>query len=54
MRAPIIAAVELALISPATLFLSAVLVGNLNPPQYEPAKTAQKLVMWYAERMWTR
>ena len=52
MRTRIIAAMELVLIFPAALFMTALVVRNLQP-QYEPAQTAQHLVMWYAGRMWT-
>ena len=45
-----LAAAHLLLISPAVLFLVAVIVQRL---QQEPAHTAQHIVMWYAERMWT-
>jgi hypothetical protein len=53
MRIRIIATMELALIFPAALFMTALVVRNLSPLQYEPALTAQHLVMWYAGRMWT-
>ncbi len=49
----ILAAVELALLSPAALFMAALVVRKLNSVQYEPAYTAQQIVMWYAGRMWT-
>jgi hypothetical protein len=45
-----IAATELLLISPATLFMTALFVRNLQPLQYEPARTAQRIVTWYAVR----
>jgi hypothetical protein len=48
-----IAAAELLLISPAALFMTALLVRNLPPLQDEPARTAQRIVMWYAGRQWT-
>jgi hypothetical protein len=48
----IIAIFELLLISPAALFMTA-LMRNLPPLQYDPAHTAQRIVMWYAGRMWT-
>ncbi len=44
---------ELLLITPAALFLIAVLVTGLQPQQYEPAHTAHQIVMWYAVRGWT-
>ncbi|HLJ74458.1 MAG TPA: hypothetical protein VKU62_07730 [Thermoanaerobaculia bacterium] len=43
-----IAATELTLIFPAALFMTALFVRNLQPQQYEPAHTAQQIVMWYA------
>ena len=46
-----LAAAHLLLISPAVFFLVAVIVQRLQPLQ--PAHTAQHIVMWYAERMWT-
>lgn len=49
----IIAATELLLISPAALFMAALLVRRLQPLQHEPAHTAQQIVMWYAVRPWT-
>ena len=49
----IIAATELVLILPAALFLTALLARNLQPLQYEPAHTAQQIVMWYSGRHWT-
>jgi hypothetical protein len=45
-----IAATELLLIFPATLFMTALFVRNLQPLQYEPAHTAQRIVTWYAAR----
>ena len=48
-----LAAAHLLLISPAVLFLVAVIVQRLQTLQKEPAHTAQHIVMWYAERMWT-
>lgn len=45
-----IAATELALVFPAALFMTALFVRNLQPLQYEPAHTAQRIVTWYAER----
>jgi hypothetical protein len=45
-----IAATELLLIFPAVLFMTALFVRNLQPLQYEPAHTAQRIVMWYAVR----
>jgi len=53
MRTRVIAALELALILPAALFMTALVTRGLQPLQYEPARTADQLVMWYAGRMWT-
>jgi hypothetical protein len=46
----VIAAMELLLIFPAALFMTALFVRNLQPLQYEPAHTAQRIVNWYAAR----
>ena len=48
-----IAATQLLLIFPAALFMTALLVRMLQPLPYEPARTAQRIVMWYAGRQWT-
>jgi hypothetical protein len=48
-----IAALELILIFPAALFMTALVVRNVRPLQYEPAHTAQRIVMWYAGHTWT-
>ena len=53
MRIRVIAVMELVLIFPAGLFMTALVLRNLQPLQYEPARSAQQLVMWYAGRMWT-
>jgi hypothetical protein len=55
MRTPtrLLAATELALLFPAALFMTALVVRELRPQQLEPARTAQLIVMWYAGRMWT-
>lgn len=45
-----LAAAELMLIFPAALFMTALFVRNIQPLQYEPAHTAQRIVTWYAER----
>ena len=47
------AAMELALIFPASLFMIALLVRDLQPLQFEPAHTAERIVTWYSQRMWT-
>ena len=43
-----LAATELLLLLPAAAFMSALFARNLQPPQYEPAHTAGRLVAWYA------
>lgn len=53
-----IAAAEIALIFPAALFFAALFARNLQPMQYEPAHTAQRIVIWYTTRpvwfgLWT-
>jgi hypothetical protein len=53
MRTRVIAVMELVLIFPSVLFMSALVLRHLQPLQYEPARSAQQLVMWYAGRMWT-
>jgi len=53
LRLRLFAAGELLLISPAALFMGALVVRSLQPLQYEPANSAEHLVTWYAGRMWT-
>ena len=53
MRTRISAFLQLVLILPAALFMAALVVRNLGPLRYEPAHTAQQIVMWYAGRLWT-
>jgi len=45
-----IAATELLLIFPAALFMTALFVRNLQPLEYEPARTAERIVTWYSGR----
>jgi hypothetical protein len=45
-----IALLELLLVFPAALFMTALFVRNCQPPPYEPAQTARRLVDWYAAR----
>ncbi len=45
-----LAALELLLIFPAALFFGALFTRNLQPPHYEPARTAARVVAWYAAR----
>ena len=49
----VVAAVQAALIAPAALFLASVLVGTGDPPQYELAHVAHRIVAAYAGRGWT-
>jgi hypothetical protein len=44
------ATAELLLIFPAALFMTALFVRNLQPLQFEPARTAARIVSWYAAR----
>ena len=53
MKTRLIAALQLLLILPAVLFMAALVLRELQPLQYEPAHSAQQLVMWYAARVWT-
>jgi hypothetical protein len=46
----VVAAAELLLIFPAGLFMTALFVRNLQPLQYEPARTAARIVIWYSVR----
>ncbi len=48
-----IAAMQLALILPAALFLTAVLVAVGDAPQYDLPHLAQRIVTWYSARPWT-
>jgi hypothetical protein len=45
-----IAIIELLLILPAGLFMTALFVRNIQPPPYEPAQTARRLVGWFSGR----
>jgi len=45
-----IAAIELLLVCPAVLFMTALFVRNLQPPPYEPAQSARRLVDWFSAR----
>jgi len=45
---PSVAAAELLLIFPAALFMASLVVRSLQPTQYEPARTAQRIVDLYA------
>jgi hypothetical protein len=45
-----IAIIELLLILPAALFMTALFVRNIQPAPYEPAQTARRLVEWFSGR----
>jgi hypothetical protein len=45
-----VAALELLFVFPAVLFMSALFARSIQPLQYEPARTAQRIVDWYAAR----
>lgn len=45
-----LATLEMMLIFPAALFMTALFVRNLQPEQFEPAHTAELIVNWYAAR----
>jgi hypothetical protein len=45
-----LAATELLLVFPATLFMTALFVRELQPVQYEPAHTALRVVEWFSAR----
>jgi hypothetical protein len=53
MRMRTIALLQLVLIFPSALFMASLVVRNLGPMNYEPAHTAQQIVMWYAGKGWT-
>jgi hypothetical protein len=45
-----IATIELLLVFPAALFMTALFVRNIQPAQYEPARSAHRVVDWFAAR----
>jgi anti-sigma factor RsiW len=45
-----IAATELLFVFPATLFMTALFMRDVQPVQYEPAHTAQRVVDWFSAR----
>ena len=47
---PLLAATETILILPALLFMVSLFMRDVQPQQYEPAHTAQRIVDWYAAR----
>lgn len=46
----LIATTELLLIFPAALFMAALFVKDIQPQQYEPARSAGRLVEWFSAR----
>jgi hypothetical protein len=44
----VIAAWVLALVGPAVLFVTALFLRQVPPPESEPARTAERIVRWYA------
>jgi len=45
-----IAALEMLFVFPAVLFMTALFTRSIQPLQYEPAHSAQRIVDWYAAR----
>ena len=45
-----VAITELVLIFPAVLFMSALFVQNIQPPPFEPAQTARRVIEWFSIR----
>jgi hypothetical protein len=45
-----IATLELLLVFPAVLFMTALFVRDIQPPTYEPAQTARRVVDWFSAR----
>ncbi len=45
-----VASLEVVLIFPAALFMTALFMRSIQPQQFEPAHTAQRIVGWYAAR----
>ena len=50
MRSRYIAALEVLFVFPASLFMLALFLREIQPPQYEPAQTARRIVDWYSAR----
>jgi cytochrome b561 len=44
----VIAAWAFALVGPAVLFVAALLIRQVPPPESQPARTADRIVRWYA------
>jgi hypothetical protein len=49
----IVAGVEALLLAPAAVFMTALLVRELEPPAQQAALYARSIVAWYAGRQWT-
>jgi quinol-cytochrome oxidoreductase complex cytochrome b subunit len=45
-----IATMEILLVFPAALFMTALFMRNLQPAPYEPAETGRRLVEWFSAR----
>jgi len=43
-----VAALEMLLVIPAVLFMTSLVVRSIQPQQFEPAHTAQRIVDWFA------
>jgi hypothetical protein len=46
----LVAAADVLLVFPAALFMASLFVRNLQPRQYEPARSAERIVEWFATR----
>jgi hypothetical protein len=46
----LIATAEMCLVFPAALFMTSLFLRELQPAQYEPARTARRLVDWFSAR----
>lgn len=44
---------QVLLILPTALFMMSLVVRGTGSLQYEPARTAQQIISWYAGRIWT-
>jgi hypothetical protein len=53
MRTRTVAALTVALLIPASLFMLALLVRNFTPLPFKVTDAAQQIVAWYSARMWT-
>jgi hypothetical protein len=49
----LVALLQAAFIFPAVLFLTSVFVAIGDPPQYDLARVAKRIGMWYSARPWT-